>query len=245
MNGGTVPDLSFQSAEPAMIDDPAFIPSVEAFDLMEKLRTSLRALESAFTPTKEKHVKIAMASFKTRALHVAVELGLSDAIDAAGGEVDVKDLARSLDVHPNKLGNLMRILACEDIYVERRPGVFANSRHSIGLRDSAPGARPMLSFLTGETHDATGALYKNLTDKEHRYNFSAGSSAFSLSVGKGQPFTVFLGDHPDVAQKVVFGVVPWLNVSARSTHGGYAYLLCHPFQTNEQQLDNNPPGVDL
>lgn len=222
MNGGAVPDLSPGSAKLAMIDDPGFIPSAHAFGIMEKLRANLRALESAFTPTKEKHAKIAMSSFKTQALHVAVELGLSDAIDAAGGEVEVKELARSLDVHPNKLGNIMRILACEDIYVERRPGVFANSRHSVGLRDEMPGARPMLSFLTGETYEATGALYKHFTDKEYRNDFTAGNAPFSLSVGKGKPFAEYLGDHPDVVQKVVLGVVPWLNVSARSTHSGYA-----------------------
>lgn len=216
MNGGAAPDLSIESVEPAPIDVPPFIPTARAFGLMEALRADLRALESAFTPTKEKHARIALASFKTQALHVAVELGLSDAIDAAGGEVDIKDLARTLGVHPNKLGNVMRILACEHIYVERRPGVFANSRHSLALRDESPGARAMLSFMTGETYEATGALYKNLADEKYRYDFSPENSPFGLSVGKGKSFNEYLGDHPDVVEKVILGVVPWLNVSSRS-----------------------------
>lgn len=220
-NGGAAPDLSLESAAPATIDDPAFIPSVRAFGLMEKLRASLRALESALTPTKEKHARIAMSYLKTKAVHAAVELGVSDAIDAAGGEAGLEELARGLGVHPNKLGHVMRILACEHIYVERRPGVFANSRHSISLRDKAEGARPMLSFMTGESFEAAGALYVNLTDKDYYDDFAAENSPFSLSVGEGKPFTKYLEEHPDVAQKVVLGVVPWLNVmTSHRPHGG-------------------------
>lgn len=214
INGGTAPDLALDSAEPAMMDDPAFIPSPHAFSLMEKLRTSLRALESAFTPTKSKHCMIALRPLQTKALSIAVELGVSDAIAAAGGEVELADLARRLRVHPNKLGHLMRVLACEHIYVESRPGVFANSRHSLALGAKFAGSRPMLSFLTVEAFDGARLLPKNVTDDEYRDSFAPETAPFILSTGQSKPFMQYLAEHGDVAQKVVLGVVPWLNVSA-------------------------------
>lgn len=212
MNGGAAPDLSLESPEPALIDDPAFIPSVQAFNLMEKLRASISALESAFTPSKEKYALIAMSPLQTKALNIAVELGVSDAIDAAGGEVELTELARRLAVHPNKLGHIMRILACKHIYVERRPGVFANSRHSTSLRHNTVGAKAMLSFLTVEAFEGARMLPDNVINKEHSNDFSPEKAPFVLSTGEGKPFMEYLMGHGDVAQKVVLGVVPWLNV---------------------------------
>lgn len=140
--------LFLHPAERSIIDDAAFQPiPVPVFELLEKLRADLNCLESAITPTKERLAKMALSPMKARALELANQLRVSDAIDRLGGEADVAQLAQALSVHPNKLGAVLRILAVEYIYTERRPGVFANNRHSIGLRRANEGVQPMLTLL--------------------------------------------------------------------------------------------------
>lgn len=224
MSGGAMPSLALDAAAPSAIDGPSFVPTQHAFDLMERLRASVRTLESAFTPTKEKHLRLAQSNLKTVALHAAVELALPDEIDRLGGEVEVARLAGAVGANPNKLGNIMRILACEHVFVETRPGVFANSRHSVSLKEGPGGARAMLSFMTGESYDAAGGLYRNLTEEKYRDDFSAEASSFALTVGEGKSFGAYLGEHPDVVQKVILGVVPWLNVSMNFRHHVEAHL---------------------
>ncbi|KAH6999409.1 S-adenosyl-L-methionine-dependent methyltransferase [Ilyonectria destructans] len=210
-------ELFLHEAEPSVLEGAGYQPSTSAFQLLEKLRADIRGLEAAITPTKEKLAMVALSGVKAKALEAANELKLSDTIAEMGGEVELTQLAQTLSVHPNKLGAVMRVLAAEYIYTERRPGVFANSRHSIGLQNKNEGARDMLSLLTGESYTYAGSLYESMTRDGYSQSFESNMSAFSLHIKEKKAFVEYIMEPEKlhIAQKVVLGVVPWLNKITR------------------------------
>jgi hypothetical protein len=86
------------------LDDTAKIPSLEAFQLIDKIRTDLRATEALITPTHFKLVELGLAQYKVAALSTAVTLNVADALVELGGEASLCQLAAKVNTSPHKLG---------------------------------------------------------------------------------------------------------------------------------------------
>lgn len=86
------------------LDDPEHDLPWPAFAAIEKIRLDLRALDAAVTPTHLKLLDLGLQPARTSCLHVAVSLGVTDAIKALGGEAELADLATELEVNQDKLG---------------------------------------------------------------------------------------------------------------------------------------------
>lgn len=146
-------------------DDPEHLIPWNAFEAIEKIRVDLRALDSAVTPNHIKLLEMGLQPARTSALHVAVSLGVTDAIRELGGDASLDKLAEKLSVNEQKLGRhsalyrylckliiteilgrVLRTLAAEHIYKETEPGVFSNTRHSKSL-DKEGSAGQFMSLL--------------------------------------------------------------------------------------------------
>lgn len=87
-----------------VFDNAESLPSHKVFDLTERIRIDLRAIDSLLTPTRFKLVELGTLHYKSAALNIAVSLNVSAAIEEAGGEVTLEDLAKRVDVNEHKLG---------------------------------------------------------------------------------------------------------------------------------------------
>ena len=121
----------------------------------------------------------------SRAIHVAAELGVANAVGEAA--VSVTELARLTGSQPRHLERLMRCLAGHGIFVEPSPGQFAATRLSNLLRDDAPSSlRPGLRMVNAAWWAAVGALGHSVT---------TGETAFTHM--HDDPFFAWLKKNPD------------------------------------------------
>ncbi|GME26713.1 hypothetical protein CSIM01_06733 [Neofusicoccum parvum] len=212
----SIDDLSLYTAQPSHLDEDKYLPPPEIFTLFEKLRVDARALETAVTPTRHKLALIALSQTKASALEAAVQLGVADEIaGTSNGEIALTDLAQRLGVNANKLGRILRILESDFIFCETAPGVFANTRHSLGLLEKAGGKR-MLSFLARDTAEANLGVYANLTDPDAKDSFASTASPFSKAIAKGPTaFTDWLVLPQSAGMLDRVAGVTWLNQFTR------------------------------
>ena len=106
----------------------------------------------------------------TKALAVAAELGLADALGAGLRRVD--DLAAAAGVDPDALQRLLRALASDGVFEEREPGVFANTPASERLRSDG---WPEFARLFG------GVFYRAVEDLDRAVR--TGSATFPAAFG--------------------------------------------------------------
>lgn len=86
------------------LDDPQHLPSRKAFDLINKIRVDLKAVEALITPNQLKLIELANLQFKVAALNTAVLLNVADALDQFGGQASLRKLAAQVNANEHKLG---------------------------------------------------------------------------------------------------------------------------------------------
>jgi O-methyltransferase domain/Dimerisation domain len=91
----------------------------------------------------------------TRALAVAADLGVADAL--AAGPRHVTEVAREVDADGDTLHRILRALASDGVFAEESPGVFRNTDASEALRRGS-GARDFAHLFGGVWHRAAGEL---------------------------------------------------------------------------------------
>jgi hypothetical protein len=84
----------------------------------------------------------------SRALQVAAELGVADAL--ASGPKERGALAREVDADPATLHRLLRACASLDVFEELADGRYANTPRSEFLRTNVPGSMRNLAHMYGE-----------------------------------------------------------------------------------------------
>jgi hypothetical protein len=132
----------------------------------------------------------------SRALQVAAELGLADAL--ADGHKDRDALAREVGAHADTLHRLMRALASFGVFEQLPDGRFANTAHSEYLRNDAPGSMRGLARMYG------GApLWEAWAGLEHSVRY--GESSFTHV--HGSPVFEYLAAHPESARRFDDGMV--------------------------------------
>ncbi len=107
------------------------------------------AHDGALTPAATEEVlRLATAYQASRALHVAVRLGLPDLLGAAAAR-DADDLARATRTLPDALRRLLRALTAFGVFAEREDGRFALGPLGGHLRADAPASLRPLVLMYG------------------------------------------------------------------------------------------------
>lgn len=109
---------------------------VRLFQAVMALANWLAALPNKMVPPPFRVMQMGSAYWQSRALYVAVELGLADAI--GDGEGSVAELAAELHLHEGHLYRLMRMLASLGVFIEGGERRFRNSKLSHCLRRDHP-----------------------------------------------------------------------------------------------------------
>ena len=132
----------------------------------------------------------------SRALQVAAELGLADAL--ANGPRDRDALAREVGAHADTMDRLMRTLASFGVFDRLPDGRFANTPHSEFLRSDTPGSMRALACMYGAP-----PLWQAWIGLEH--SVRSGEPAFAHI--HGSPVFEYLAAHPDSARRFDEGMV--------------------------------------
>lgn len=137
----------------------------------------------------EKVLFLSTAYWASRALHVAAELGVADALQDEPRTAD--ELAAAIGAHPLALRRLLRALANHGIF-ELKEGRFLHNECSRLLRTDAPDSLRARAIMDGlPVHwNAYGALGHAVRTGQPAVN----------SIIKEPNFFAYLGAHPDEAR---------------------------------------------
>jgi hypothetical protein len=91
------------------LDDTVNIPSREAFQLIDNIRTDLRAAEALVTPTHFKLVELGLTQYKVAALGTAVKLNIANTLTELGGTATLREIAQRARTNEHKLGTFMPV----------------------------------------------------------------------------------------------------------------------------------------
>jgi hypothetical protein len=127
----------------------------------------------------------------SRALYVAVELGVADQLK--DGAKSAEDLAAATQTNADALFRLLRALASVGVFAEAGPREFGLTPLSDALRSDVPGSlRPLVLMLAGDVH---WSVYKELG-----YSVRTGQPAFDHVFG--QEVWDYLSGHPELSMVV-------------------------------------------
>ncbi len=148
----------------------------------------------------------------SRALQVAAELGLADAL--AAGPKDRDALAREVGAHPDTLHRLMRALAGVGVFDQLPDGRLANTPRSECLRSDVPGSLRGLARMHGGS-----PLWQAWTGLEH--SVRCGEPSFSHV--HGSPMFDYLAAHPESARRFDEGMVASSRLMNEALVGAYEW----------------------
>ena len=137
-----------------------------------------------------------MSFVLSRALQVAAELGLADAL--AHGPKDVEALAREVGAHAATLYRLLRALASIGVFGQLPDGRFANTPSSEYLRSDAPESMRGLARMHGSS-----PMWQAWAGLEH----SVRSGEPSFTHVHGTPMFEYLAAHPEYGRRFDEGMV--------------------------------------
>lgn len=126
----------------------------------------------------------------SRALQVAAELGVADAL--AGGPKQCAALAQEIGADAATLHRLLRALASFGVFEELADGRYANTSRSECLRSDAPASLRNLARMYGDS-----APWQAWSGLEH----SVRSGEPSFAHIHGTPMFDYLAKHPDSARR--------------------------------------------
>ncbi|KAK0540750.1 hypothetical protein OC842_000318 [Tilletia horrida] len=160
------------------------LPSAEFIHAVQVLKGATTQLLATFAPPPVYGAELALASLDTAAIGIAVESRVADVIhkhdpDASKG-VPVQVVADEAGLEPRHLARILRSLATKHVFVEVRPDVFANNRHSSVLRSHTPAS--CVNAFGHWAYDVMPAATKLpdvLSDREHAAAFSVVHSGAS------------------------------------------------------------------
>jgi O-methyltransferase domain/Dimerisation domain len=126
----------------------------------------------------------------SRALQVAAELGVADAL--AGGPKECAALAREVGADASTLHRLLRALASFGVFEELTDGRYVNTPRSECLRSDAPVSLRNLARMYGDS--APWQAWSGL-----EYSVRSGEPSFAHV--HGTPMFEYLSTHPDSARR--------------------------------------------
>ncbi len=148
-------------------------PPAKILKVFERFRYFLVRLSKKLTPANVAIIEMVQGFYVTRAIGVAADLNLSEHLKK--GEKSVSELARSTNSNEEALYRMLRMLASQDVFVEKKNRMFANNRLSKTLLDQKDSMRHMV------IHQVNGINWKMF--EELNYVVKTGENAAQKVLG--------------------------------------------------------------
>lgn len=134
-------------------------PPAKILKIFERFRYFLIRLSRKLTPANVSIIEITQGFYVTRAIGVVADLNLAEHLK--NSEKSISELAKLTDTHEESLYRLMRMLASQGIFVEKKNRIFANNRLSRTLLDQHNSMRHMI------IHQVNGINWKMFEELMH------------------------------------------------------------------------------
>lgn len=163
------------------------VGAVRRFTRLMKFATWLQALPNKLTPPPFRLIQIGSAFWQSRVLNVAARLDIATVLGDAN--LPLHDIASRINVNPDAIGRLLRMLVAMGVFEETAPRVFRNNKLSTFLRQDNPkNVRAMILMHNSET--MSRPWYEQL-----ERGVREGESPFRLS--HGEELFTYLDHHSD------------------------------------------------
>ncbi|HAF28761.1 MAG TPA: methyltransferase [Bacteroidales bacterium] len=134
-------------------------PPAKILKIFENFRYFLVRLSRKLTPANVAIIEMVQGFYVTRAIGVAAELNLAEHLKEY--EKPISELALLSNSHEESLYRLMRMLASQGIFIEKRNKMFANNRLSNTLLNRKDSMRHMV------IHQVNGINWKMFEELNH------------------------------------------------------------------------------
>ncbi|MBU8893209.1 MAG: hypothetical protein KOO66_10550 [Bacteroidales bacterium] len=134
-------------------------PPAGVLKIVERFRYFLVRLSRKLSPANVTIIEMVQAFYVTRAIGVAADLNLAEHLHITEKSID--ELAKLSNAHEESLYRLMRMLASQGIFVEKKNRVFENNRLSNTLLDQQDSMRHMV------IHQINGINWKMFEELGH------------------------------------------------------------------------------
>ncbi len=134
-------------------------PPAKILKFFERFRYLLVRLSRKLTPANVAIIEIVQGFYVTKAIGVAAGLNLAELLKK--GEKTVTELAKLTRTHEDSLYRLMRMLASQGVFIEKKNKCFINNRLSETLLDRQDSMRHMV------IHQVNGINWKMFEKLDH------------------------------------------------------------------------------
>jgi hypothetical protein len=187
------------------------------------IHRALLWLSRAALPAELRMADDVLGAARTHMLGEAARLGIADRLEH--GPQTSEELARQLDVHPDRLHRLLRALACHGVFRLERDGRFANNRLSrvLGAGHSSRLKAFADYFASGSNAQAWSALGQVLRDGDSGFQHAHGRSVWDWlgeREGEGRTFHEAMQGLSERSASVIAAKYPWQEASVVCDVGG-------------------------
>jgi ubiquinone/menaquinone biosynthesis C-methylase UbiE len=151
---------------------PSYPPAV-IVKWMERFRYFLVRLSRLFAPSNVNIIEIVQGFYVSKAIGVAAGLNIAEYL--RNGEKSIAELAMLSETHEESLYRLMRMLASQGVFMEKKNRIFSNNKLSKALLDQPDSMRHMV------IHQVNGINWKLFGDLNEID--STGESTFKKHAG--------------------------------------------------------------
>ncbi len=134
-------------------------PPAKILKLFERFRYFLVRLSRKLTPANVAIIEMVQGFYVTKAIGVIADLNVADFLSE--GTKSISEIAKLTDSHEESLYRIMRMLASQGVFVEKRNSLFANNRLSESLLDKRDSVRHMV------IHQVNGINWKMFEKLDH------------------------------------------------------------------------------
>lgn len=148
-------------------------PSAKILKIFERFRYFLVRLSKKLTPANVAIIEMVQGFYVTKAIGVAADLNISEHLKKS--EKSISELAQLTNTHEEALYRMMRMLASQGIFIEKKNQIFKNNRLSNSLLDQQDSMRHMVM------HQINGINWKMFEELD--YVVKSGKNAAQKVLG--------------------------------------------------------------
>ena len=184
------------------LQEPKFGPetldvpfSKEYVELGFAVREASNELQALVAGPKNLMRQLTFTQFELAALQAAVQLGMFTAVPASGS-ITLEELAKKINLDPDRTGSIMRMLATRYIFTEIEPDAFAQTSAS-NLVATDENIHAFIEFMQSDCFQACGETAKCLKSfpGPHDMTHTPVSTRF------GVPLWTLLEETPESARR--------------------------------------------
>ena len=154
-------------------------PPAKILKAVEKLRYFLIRISRKLAPANVNIMEMVQGFYVSRAIGLAVKLNISDYLH--NGSKSISELALLTNCHEESLYRMMRMLASQGIYIEKKSRVFANNNLSRTMLDKDDTMHYMISHqVNGFNWSMYGELEYVIRTGENAFKKVSGMELFKF-----------------------------------------------------------------